>query len=545
MSSMAGLAFDWTRIFKMLREGTLILGALAVLAPGAYASAQEKLSFPSSLPNDATSSLLRDLPEIGTKVWMAEQPQFRELKVDRSGLSEVGEQKIEMGNADGKTVPFVVPNSMILQFNPDATPAQVEDYLKDNDLPVIQKFETIGAVQVKADISGFFKPELTDKSANDTLVRGMNEAIADFKKDPRILSATPDILLTDKSGPSDEVEVKNMVSPTEVVTETDTGPVAMTDWGIPDIQADQLWSMPGATDGVVFGVMDVGFSRHEDITFLGFPPDATPANHGNHVAAIACGRHNSKGIDGVLPNCLVRAKAGDVFFSSVGDNPQLRFMVLFSQILGTLNSFVGGQQDVSTFNVSLGYNWHSNFGINPDLPESGQWRTFVESQGVILVSVLEAANRDGKVIFSAAGNDSERGKPPIGAQYASPFNWAAIEARKRGVENGVIVGAHGKDGKRAYFSNVGGDISCPGVNVMSALAFDADFNASSSSYGRMSGTSMASPYCAAGHALFGLVRPGYTGVEIVKCMEAAGEPGDLGITKLKLMKALTACPARS
>ena len=73
----------------------------------------------------------------------------------------------------------------------------------------------------------------------------------------------------------------------------------MTNWGIADIEADQLWDMPGARDGVLFGVMDVGFARHEDLTFLELPPDIDVDNHGNHVAAIACGRHdNGRGVRG-------------------------------------------------------------------------------------------------------------------------------------------------------------------------------------------------------------------------------------------------------
>jgi subtilisin family serine protease len=499
----------------------------------------------SLLPNEATSKLLKTLPEIGSKVWAQEKPKPRELLVDEKNLSQAGQQKIEMGNPKGSSVPFVIPNSMIIQFEPEVTPAQVDEYLKSKSLPIIQKFEMIGAVQVQTDISGYFKPILTDRSVNDTISRGVNDAIADFKKDPRVLSATPDIFLTDKAASSDEVDIRNMLSPTDVVTEGDSGSVSTTDWGIADIEADKLWAMPGASDGVIFGVMDVGFARHQDILFVDFPAEASADNHGNHVAGIACGRHNAKGVDGVLPNCFVRAKAGNVFFRSEGDNPQLGFMVLFSQILASLNSFVGGQQDVSTFNVSLGYNWRSNFGINPDLPESVQWRTLVESQGIFLVSVLEAANRDGKVIFSASGNDSKLNETPINAKYASPFNWAAIEARKRGIENGVIVAAHDSKGKRAYFSNSGADISCPGVDIMSALAFDANAKISLSSYGKMSGTSMASPYCAAAHVLFKLVRPSYSGVEIIKCMKAAGIPGDLGVPRLKLTRSLNACPSRT
>ena len=67
---------------------------------------------------------------------------------------------------------------------------------------------------------------------------------------------------------------------------------------------------------------------------------------------------------------------------------------------------------------------------------------------------------------------------------------------------------------------------------------------SSISYGKMSGTSMASPYCAAAHILFRLVRPGYTGTEIVQCLVSSGVPNGDGVPMVRLTKALNACPAR-
>ncbi|MBY3265313.1 S8 family peptidase [Rhizobium laguerreae] len=524
----------------------VIISATAQLIAPGIASAQDALSKATTLPSQATNDLIRSLPEVGAKVWASEKPLFRDLVVDQNNLNAAGQQKLEMNDGQQKTVPFVLPNSMIIQFDSDVTPAQVDDYLKSNNLPVIQKFENIGAVQVITDISKYFHSEITDKSANESILRGMNQAIDSFKKDPRVLSATPDLFLSDKTAHEDELDVRNMIEPTEIITGASGAALASTiDWGVKDIEADKLWSMPGANDGIIFGVMDVGFSRHEDLSFLGFPTDTHADNHGNHVAGIACGLHNSKGIEGVLPNCFVRARSGDVFFQSGAQTPELRFVVLFSQILATLNNFVGGEDDVSTYNVSLGYNWRSNFGINPDLPESSAWRSLVESQGVILVSILEAANKDGKVIFSAAGNDSKKGETPISSKYASPFNWAALAARDKGIENGVIVAAHDAAGKRANFSNVDADISCPGVDVMSSLAFDGQSSPSNSSYGKMSGTSMASPYCASAHVLFGLIRPGYTGVEAVKCMVSSGVPGDAAAPMLKLTMALAKCPPKS
>ncbi|MBY3317302.1 hypothetical protein HFO01_12075, partial [Rhizobium laguerreae] len=389
---------DATRLIGVL---AFALAAAQVTAP-VSAFAQDTLS-KTTLPSQATNDLIRDLPEVGTKPRASEQPVHRDLIVDENNLNAAGQQKLEMSGGQKKTAPFVVPNSMIIKFDSDVTPAQVEEYLRSNNLPVIQKFENIGAVQVETDVSKYFQSDISDKSPNDAILRGLNQAIDAFKKDPRVQSATPDVFLSDKAAAEEKIDILNTIEPSEVVTSTADAALASTiDWGVKDIEADKLWPMHGANDGIIFGVMDVGFSRHEDLSFLEFPTDTHADNHGNHVAGIACGLHNSKGIEGVLPNCFVRARSGDVFFQSGAQTPELRFVVLFSQILATLNNFVGNEDDVSTYNVSLGYNWRSNFGINPDLPESSAWRSLVESQGVILVSILEAANKDGKVIFSAA-----------------------------------------------------------------------------------------------------------------------------------------------
>jgi len=515
---------------------------IVLLAASASFCSLEVLAQSALLPSPEVSKTIGDLPIAEDYSRSNRRVTPRELVRDLKNMGPIGEKKLELGSEKNEARPFVMPNSMIVQFSPDATADDINNYIKSKNATVLERYPTIGAVQIETDLSTYFQPRLTDQNQNETISRGVVEAITDFRRDPRIRSATPDVFLTRKDVPqAADVEITN------VLIATGIGALAteQVDWGIADIQAESLWPLPGANDGTVFGVMDVGFGRHDDIVFIGFPAGMEPDNHGNHVAGIGCARHNGVGVKGVLPNCFVRARAGDVFFRSVEGNPQLGFMVLFSQILRTLDRFVDEHDDVSTFNVSLGYNWRSNFGINTDLPESAQWRVLVESQGTMLVTLLQLAQSKGKVIFSAAGNDSSGLVPPIGAKYASPFNWAAIFARENGLaENGIIVGAHGADGRRAGFSNSNANISCPGVNILSPVAYDGQRNASSSVYGTMSGTSMASPYCAAGHILFRLVRPGYTGVEAANCMMASNVATDLGTPRLRLEQALIACPAR-
>jgi subtilisin family serine protease len=414
------------------------------------------------------------------------------------------------------------------------TQSQVDDYIRTNNFEVVQTFPSIGAVQVKTDLSKFFQPQISDDSANDAILRGLVEASTEFKKDPRIREATPDVVLRGQS------DITNLMTVTNIMNGADT---KMTDWGVQDIQADQLWDRRGARRGVIIGIMDVGFVEHDNLIFLDFVDGTPAADHGTHVSGIACASHSvPRGIRGVLPNCFVRARYGDVFFQSTEGGQVTKFFALFSQILGSLTSFVDSFDDVNTFNISLGYNWMSNFGINPDDPGSSNWRAIVEIQGPLLVTLLQSAARKGKVIFSAAGNDSTGLNPPIDAKYASPFNWAAITARERGIKNGVIVEAHDKQGKRASFSNKGGDISCPGVDILSTVAFDGNKQQSSSAYGEMSGTSMASPYCAAGLVLFRLVRPNYSGEAALACLYNSSAKSTSGVPMLSLQDAVNACP---
>ncbi len=540
---------------KHILATTLIIG---LCHPLAQAQAQQS-QLGTRLPSERTQQAVKNLPvranagssTLGNakiqKFDIREQ-KFHQYSVRSDQVPESQKGQLKFNTQGRAEVPFVAPNTIILQFKKDVSEQQIAAFLAERNLAVVRTYPKIGAIQAEGDLSGYFKPKLTDNSANDALLRGLVSVVKDFKADPRIQNATPDLVLRDQTGPSAaSVQITNLLTPSGIILSDPAAPSEVMDWGITDIQADQLWSLPGAQDGVLFGVMDVGFARHEDIIFLGFQPDTDVDDHGNHVAAIACGRHDNRvGIKGVLPHCLVRARSGDVFFDSVEGGQVLDFLVLFSQVLATLEKFVDSQDDVGTFNVSLGYNWRSNFGINPDLPDSAQWRTLVASQGAFLVPLLELANRNGRVIFSAAGNDSSGLATPIGAKFASPFNWAAITAREKNIaDNGVIVEAHDRDGNRASFSNTGGHISCPGVDIFSAVAFDPQKQIAHNAYGTMSGTSMASPYCAAGQALFKLVRPGYSGVEAVNCLTTSSDNSSSGAPMLRLQQALTACPARS
>ncbi len=152
----------------------------------------------SVLPSAEVSKTIAELPKMGADEWGQQAVAPRELQVDPD-LRGAGGGDIDLNAAGMGSLPFVVPNSIILQFTPQTTSAEIADYLSTNNLPVVQSFPGIGAVQVQADLSKYFAPHLSDKSPNETLLRGLTTAVSDFTKDSRIQSASPDILLTGKN----------------------------------------------------------------------------------------------------------------------------------------------------------------------------------------------------------------------------------------------------------------------------------------------------------------------------------------------------------
>ena len=435
-------------------------------------------------------------------------------------------------------MPFAAPDTIILQFEPEVSAGEIWNYIESNDLSVVRVFPEIGAIQIKIDLLSYFEPGLAAHT-NQEIFRAMRWTIENFESDSRIRSASLDLLLSKQHYHNCDVQAAN------INTET-------TNWGILDIEADKIWNISGAKNHVFLGVLDTGFSQHEDIPFhdLRHLPQNESAkhgkrgSHGNHVAAIACGKHNGVGVRGVLPNCSVQARSVDIFFKD--DNTELVAIQQFSQVIPPLIEFVSSQPDVHTFNVSLGYNWQKRFGLDPELPENANLRRLIQSQGLMMATLLKMAEKNDKIIFSAAGNDSSD-LNIRNAEFASPFNYAAVMARKGGfAQNGVIVEAHDENGRRGTFSNAGGHISCPGVNIYSAWALDPQGQWSESDYCIRNGTSMAAPHCAAGHLLFRLIRPGYSAVEAANCLRlSSSDLSSTGTPMLRLTQAVAACPKKT
>jgi len=266
-------------------------------------------------------------------------------------------------------------------------------------------------------------------------------------------------------------------------------------------------------------ILDTGFFPHEDLTFnaLRSPNGLTAPNvkvssslagsvcdiaHGNHVAGIAGASWESKvGINGVIPQARIDAVPFTVAYgidSASPDNADVaraQHLNMFVDIANDLDDYLDDSTQnpdgLHVVSLSLGYNFISG-GIlegNPeDIPELS---TLIQDEAKQFAHLMKRYEKT--VLFVvAAGNDSKGRPNPIDAKWASSIAWAATQTPGSArPQNVLIVEAIGRDGQRAEFSNVGGHVSAPGVNILSTLS------TGDNAYGVCSGTSQAAPYVAA------------------------------------------------
>jgi subtilisin family serine protease len=477
----------------MLPAIAIVCTALAIGAASA-----DEFEVP-ELPSAAAMDAIASLPV--TDVVRGEKT--LDLSLPFRNLSPAVRDSFQTNISGNVPVPILDADSMLLQLEENVTAADIADLLQKYELLVTGTYPELGQIRVKVNLEPYLQLDGTGHARNEDLLGSLVELSKAFERDTRIAIAAPELLLRPQQ------EEDNAFSPTSVTVSSAGG--ERTDWGVVDIQADQLWQMPGAMDGTLFGVFDTGFGKHEDLIYSGLVAGTPVTDHGTHVAGIACGTHgNGIGVQGVIPNCHVRASAAQYYFTSVQGDMDRNAVANFSDIVASAIAFAQQQHELRSLNVSLGYNW-KNYGINPDASDQANLRTIIEGQGRIAIMLLQWASANDVAVFSAAGNDSRGDGERVSVLYASPFNWAAITARRLGISNaGVVVEAHDQGHHLTNASNTGGLISCPGKDILSTIALDENHQPAQGMYGLLSGTSMASPYCAAGLTLLALVRPNYT-----------------------------------
>ncbi len=252
-------------------------------------------------------------------------------------------------------------------------------------------------------------------------------------------------------------------------------------WHLPSISTPQAWDVTTGSNDVTLAVIDTGVDYdHEDLegrcvagyNYVDRNTDPMDDHgHGTHVAGIA-------------------AAAGDNSSGVAGVDWKVRIMplkVLDSQGSGYDSDVAAGiryaaDNGAEVINMSLG---------SPDYSYT-------------LSEAVNYAHNKGVVMVAASGNEATSVSYPAACDHV------------------IAVGALESNDSLAYFSNRGSalDLTAPGVSILSTVP---------GGYGKMSGTSMASPVVAGCASLVLAAHPGYGAYQVEQALKNGatdlGSPG--------------------
>jgi subtilisin family serine protease len=212
------------------------------------------------------------------------------------------------------------------------------------------------------------------------------------------------------------------------------------------------------------------------------------------MAGIIAAGARENGIQGIVPeHKLDEVVTASSVLAGSADDPEEKQSVLF---IGAIDSLLGFLDEMHAkdphahivVHMPLSYNWSTigfRFGVDSNQDENVRGHVRVTSKTVQRI----AQRLNERVLFvAAAGNDSSGLASPATAEYATPFGFASThkEAGFAQSTNILVVEATERTGARADFSNVGGHVSAPGVDIMSTPS------ASETAYAVCDGTSSAS-----------------------------------------------------
>jgi Subtilase family len=303
-------------------------------------------------------------------------------------------------------------------------------------------------------------------------------------------------------------------------------------WGQKFVRFPAAWNFYGVIQRarpngrINVGILDVGFAPHEDLEFVvNAAMPLVADNHGNHVAGIIGAKSgNAIGVDGGAQFArLVVANLRRTPTPERADG----LGIAFSNILASLNDLIESRNDLKVINLGLGFNWMSNFQRDPT--RDGEVRTVVETMGRIARSLADRAASRKIVLVCAAGNDSGP-ETKADAQWGSPFNWAAKNKGDSPApsDNIIIVESIGRDGSHSVFSNIHGDVSAPGEDILSTFALDNFGRVRSDVYGVMSGTAMATAQVTALIAQIYAYNPDLNPDRVVAIVKSTARPAPDG-----------------
>ena len=451
-----------------------------------------------------------------------------------------------------KEVPVAKPNSYVIQLRPETTGRQLDALLAKYKLRIVSdELIKIGSIVVEQQSSA---PAETNRARSYSKIEEILEPriIRDLRKEPAVKEAFVNTVVAPKWLPRPVATQLPMGAKT-YKWRWGKADAADGNWGLKYLRMPTVWAIlksyrakhPDKVAPTV-GVIDSGFGRNADLTFtpvLDTPlaealpgASACAVGHGTHVAGIVGAKFdNDGGIDGVAPNVGIEVVGVKADF--VLERPQVQpgtaveaeensvdtVLMLYTDVLKTATRYVvpnlNDSSRLRVINLSLAYNWYNILGKkNP--ADNKILQRHIASEAALFKTLAELAQD--KILFVvAAGNDSRGWETPLEAKWASSIAWAGTHEtpQSKPSPNILVAEAFDRDGNRADFSNRGGHVSAPGVDIMStAIA------GSGQDVALCSGTSQAAPHVAAIAALMFEMAPDKKPKEIAEILKKTAQP---------------------
>ncbi|MDZ7801205.1 MAG: S8 family serine peptidase [Trueperaceae bacterium] len=383
---------------------------------------------------------------------------------------------------------LVSHDTLLLAFTLDTTVAEANAVLADIDAEIVG-----GVPGVTGEASGILVLRVPTDTHEELITM-----IASLDANAHVDIVVQDVLLPESVPNEDGIETQMIPGPNGGIPSTWTWDATPNggNWGLERIRAPQTWNLNGAVEKngatTPTGVLDTGFAAsHDDLAYESIA-SSTARSHGTHVTGtIGADFDDGEGVDGVTPFAELHVRAvgaissGGNWFRSAGQ-----------VMITSFGNLLADHPEVRVVNISLGYNWAPNAGIDADTNTAAQ--RIANRHGALfgLAELIRVATGgELPVVVAAAGNDSGHPSLPPGtgptqeARYSSPFANAALE---HGIANIIVVEsladapASPGGATRSGFSNVNGHISAPGSDIVSTVLSDG--------YDDKSGTSMAAPH---------------------------------------------------
>ncbi len=447
-------------------------------------------------------------------------------------------------------IPVAKKNSYMIQLKPDVTEEQIQALLQKYDLKITKVIGALGVITVEQietaaslDETVPPEPEVTDPKKKLELILDP-PLIKSLRKEDIVDAAFVDSLIGNKALPKP--------SGAEVKTGDKTyswrwqpGDTPDGNWGLKRMRIPTMWSLitrhraanPDSPRPKI-GIIDVGFTENANVKYKLArgtlrPPLVRPdceTNHGTHVAGIIGAKQGAApGIDGIVPDADLEAVAISAEF--IGERDRLDAdeswqaqAMLFSDVLSNTMVYLTDNlrtgENLRVVNVSLAYNFMARGVLGDADPDTVEGLKLHIAEQASVIRTMARLVENEVLFVVAAGNDSEGLEQPLHTRWASPFAWAGTYEWTSGppVRNIVVVEAIDRDGTRAAFSNIGGHVAAPGVDIMSTLG------STTSPFAVCSGTSQAAPHVTALAALLFELAPSKTPADVIAALIEGGDP---------------------